>query len=199
MAKELKQKKLPKTRTSITHEFVISGVKVFVTVGMYADGKPGEVFISVAKEGSTLGGLFNAISIITSMALQHGVSIDKLSAKLSYMSFPPQGFTGEEFGYSSSIVDYIFRWLGKQFGTKEIKEEKRIDDDLVSQVVEKTQEVPVDSKSESVIQSPTTLQENMKELYDMGDAPACTSCGGMMVRNGACYKCMNCGDTSGCS
>jgi ribonucleoside-diphosphate reductase alpha chain len=206
MTKELKQKKLPKTRKSITHEFVIAGVKGFVTVGMYNDDKPGEIFIAIAKEGSTLGGLFNVISIVTSMALQHGVSIDKLAAKLSYMAFPPQGFTGEEFGYASSIVDYIFRWLGKTFGTKEVKEEKRIDEDLstyvdkeaIQSISDKLKNIPVIDNQEEIIKE-TVSMSDMKKMYNLEDAPACTNCGGIMVRNGACYKCMNCGETSGCS
>jgi ribonucleoside-diphosphate reductase alpha chain len=192
MTKELRQKKLPKTRTSITHEFVISGIKGFVTVGMYADGKPGEVFIAIAKEGSTLGGLFNAISIITSMALQHGVSIDKLAAKLSYMSFPPQGFTGEDFGYASSIVDYIFRWLGKTFGTKEIKEQKMIDTDLA----QKIKETPaIDKPIKDVVES--NFADDTESL--VADSPPCHNCGGLTKRSGSCHVCTNCGETSGCS
>lgn len=175
--KDLKQKKLPKTRKSATHEFVIDGIKVFLTVGMYADGSPGEIFITVAKEGSTLGGLFNTISIVVSMALQYGVSIDKLCAKLSYMAFPPQGFVAE-FGYANSIVDYIFRYLAKEYGTKEVKEEKRME------VFEDVKKEPAIEKGEDVIQT---------------DAPACKNCGGLTKRSGSCYCCTQCGDTSGCS
>lgn len=176
MTKDLKQKKLPKTRKAETVEFLIDGIKIFLTIGLYDDGSPGEIFIIVAKEGSTLGGLFNAISILASMALQYGVPIDKLVAKMSYMSFPPQGFIGD-FGYAHSVVDYIFRYLGKKYGTKEPKEEKKMESfDIQGQK-------PSSEKIEDISKS---------------DSPPCKVCGGLTKRSGACYVCMNCGETTGC-
>lgn len=109
------QKKMPETRQALTHEFNISGFKGYLTVGVYEDGKPGEVFVNISKEGSTVSGLLDALSIVTSFALQYGVPLEKLVGKLSHMKFEPSGFTGGEFGYAHSIVDYVFRWLGDRY------------------------------------------------------------------------------------
>jgi ribonucleoside-diphosphate reductase alpha chain len=115
MTKSLTQRKMPITRQSITHEFKIGGFAGYLTVGMYEDGNPGEIFINVSKEGSTISGLLDTIAISVSFALQYGVPLEKLVNKFSHMRFEPAGFTGEEFGFATSIVDYVFRWLGKRF------------------------------------------------------------------------------------
>jgi len=110
------RKHLPATRQSITHKFTIDGHEGYITVGLFDDGCPGEVFIKMAKEGSTVGGLMDTIGILTSLTLQYGVSLEKLVAKFEHTSFQPAGFTKHsEIGPASSIVDYIFRWLGVTF------------------------------------------------------------------------------------
>jgi ribonucleoside-diphosphate reductase alpha chain len=177
----LKQKKPPKTRKSQTHEFSIAGIRGYLNVGMYEDGTPCEIFINMSKEGSTISGLLDTIAISVSMGLQYGIPLEKFVKKFSWMAFEPSGFTGtEEYGYAKSIVDYIFRWLGKNFGKIEVKEEKHIDDTLYA--------VPESPKEES-------KESEKKEI----DTPPCTNCGGLTKRSGACYCCTNCGETSGCS
>ena len=107
---------LPATRKSITHKFSIDGHEGYIITGLFEDGSPGEVFIKMAKEGSTIGGLMDTIGILTSLALQYGVSVEKLVAKFEHTSFQPAGFTKHaEIGPASSIVDYIFRWLALTF------------------------------------------------------------------------------------
>ncbi len=122
------RKHLPTTRESITHKFTIDGHEGYITVGLFEDGQPGEVFIKMAKEGSTVGGLMDTIGILTSLALQYGVSLEKLVAKFEHTSFQPAGFTKHaEIGPASSIVDYIFRWLGVTFADLDICSTKGID------------------------------------------------------------------------
>ena len=110
------RQRLPDTRQSITHKFSISGHEGYVTVGLYDDGRPGELFIKMAKEGSTLSGLMDTVGILTSMALQYGVPVEALARKFEYMRFEPSGWTQNgHIRHAHSVVDYIFRWLGIVF------------------------------------------------------------------------------------
>lgn len=200
MTKNLKQRKMPNTREAITHEFVVGGVKGYVTVGLYEDGAPGELFINVSKEGSTISGLLDAFSIAVSFALQSGVPLDRFIEKFSYMKFEPSGYTGTDFGYAHSIIDYVFRWVAIHFERKQPKEVKHIDDQLPvqPQVKEVPPTNPVTAKLSAITNDTATQTEQMKSLFNI-DGPPCHHCGGLMVMNGACHKCMNCGETSGCS
>ncbi len=111
-----RRERLPDTRKSITHKFSISGNEGYFTVGLYPDGRPGELFIKMAKQGSTISGLVDTIGVLTSLALQYGVPVESLADKLSYMRFEPSGWTGsEDIHRAHSVSDYIFRWLGLQF------------------------------------------------------------------------------------
>ena len=110
------RKRLPATRNSITHKFAVGQHEGYMTVGLYENGEPGEVFLTMAKEGSTIGGLMDAIGILTSLALQYGVPLEALARKFEYVSFEPSGWTGDpNMRRASSVVDYIFRWLGMHF------------------------------------------------------------------------------------
>jgi len=172
--------KLPDERQSITHKFSIGGHEGYITVGMYEDGTPGEVFIAMAKEGSTISGLMDTLATSISYGLQYGVPLKFFVDKFSHVRFEPSGWTGnQQVPYAKSIIDYIFRWLGARFlGITEASEAGETTK-LRPTIEEPQQALPFDAS--------------------YGDAPLCSECGSMMTRNGSCYKCENCGGTSGCS
>ncbi len=182
------RRRLPDTRQSLTHKFAVGGHEGYITVGLYEDGFPGEIFITMAKEGSTLSGMADAFATAISLALQYGVPLRDLVYKFSHMRFEPSGPTGNpEIPIAQSIVDYIFRWLGSQFLSDEEKAELGI---VTPEVREKL----------------ARLQPKQLPLLEVArngpardDAPPCPSCGCIMVRRGACYCCDNCGTTTGCS
>ena len=179
--------KLPLERKAITHKFSIAGHEGYLTVGMYESGMPGEIFIVMAKEGSTISGLMDAFATAVSLALQYGVPLDVLIKKFSYTRFEPSGFTGNrEIGYATSIMDYIFRWLANKFLEQMPQEETA--SITREQLEPKITEVSVDDN---------TVQTDL--FKNQEDAPPCHCCGAIMIRSGSCYKCLNCGETSGCS
>jgi ribonucleoside-diphosphate reductase alpha chain len=175
------RRKLPDERASVTHKFSIGGHEGYITVGLYEDGTPGEVFISMAKEGSTISGLMDTLATSISYGLQYGVPLKFLVEKFSHVRFEPSGWTGNpQVPYAKSIIDYIFRWLGARFlGITEASEA------VVTPKLRPTEEDP---------QQALNFESNI-----VSDAPMCSECGSMMTRNGSCYKCENCGGTSGCS
>ena len=114
------RERLPHTRRSITHKFSVAGHEGYITVGMYPDGRPAELFITMAKEGSTIRGLMDSVGILASMALQYGVPVQALANKLSHSRFEPWGHTNNpDIRMAKSLIDYVFRWLGQHFGTSE--------------------------------------------------------------------------------
>ena len=174
--------RLPSVRDSKTHKFSIAGHDGYITVGLYENGTPGEIFIRMAKEGSTIAGLMDCFAVVTSIALQHGVPLDKICKKMKRTRFDPSGFTGNpEIHYASSIMDYIFTWLENKFL-------ETLPEPLGSAPTDPAVLVPEEKKDES---GATWAVES--------DAPACVSCGGLTRRAGSCYLCQNCGATSGCS
>jgi ribonucleoside-diphosphate reductase alpha chain len=175
------RRKLPDERQSVTHKFSIGGHEGYITVGLYEDGTPGEVFISMAKEGSTISGLMDTLATSISYGLQYGVPVKFFVDKFSHVRFEPSGWTGNaQVPYAKSIIDYIFRWLGARFlGITEASEAGDTPK-LRPTVPEPQQALPFESNVVS-------------------DAPLCSECGSFMTRNGSCYKCENCGGTSGCS
>ena len=272
--------RLPAERASVTHKFGIAGHEGYITVGLYPNGCPGEIFIRMAKEGSTVSGLMDSFATAISLALQHGVPLRVLAEKFAHTRFEPSGWTGnEQIGYAKSIMDYLFRWMqlrflsGHQFdlftnlapaathpqraasaapaqlnipitGTlnpdgnitpkptasgqgisaspKEspkslISEPKSIlDEDIPTDPNPYADRTPPRSGIAPDLQArsglnpeavPTTPQDRgvihtanaLQSLIDMGDAPSCATCGAIMTRNGSCYRCMECGSTSGCS
>jgi ribonucleoside-diphosphate reductase alpha chain len=186
------RRKLPSVRKAITHKFSIAGHEGYITVGMYDDGQPGEIFLVMAKEGSAISGLMDSFATAISLALQYGVPLRVLIDKFSHVRFEPSGHTGNpEVPFAKSIVDYIFRWLASKFLS--------IDEQVQTGV--HVQEKPAAETPESSAKPPdhSAPLNDFKSMYALDDAPSCASCGSLMVRNGSCYKCMNCGETSGCS
>ncbi len=175
------RRKLPLERASITHKFSIGGHEGYLTVGLYEDGQPGELFISMAKEGSTISGLMDSFATAVSYGLQYGVPLKFFVDKFSHVRFEPSGWTGNPtVPYAKSIMDYIFRWLGVKF----IGPEYGVSEAGDAPKLQITEPEP---------------QQKLEFAPGISDAPTCAECGGLMTRNGSCYKCENCGGTSGCS
>ena len=249
--------RLTDERASITHKFSIGGHEGYITVGLYPNGQPGEIFIRMAKEGSTVSGLMDAFATSISLALQHGVPLKILCEKFAHTRFEPSGWTGnEQIGYAKSLMDYIFRWLHLRFlsgqqltlfaglapaapqlpSSPTMLPEQDLDEDispeandhlarLAEEVAKRLNQVSSHAPSGGGIapeQKPWSATaahgstasaevpnlkdrgvyhaaDAMRDMYEMGDAPSCSTCGAIMVRNGSCYRCMSCGSTSGCS
>ncbi len=173
--------KLPDERRSLTHKFSIGGHEGYITVGMYDDGSPGEIFITMAKEGSTISGLMDSFATAISFNLQYGAPLKFLVDKFAHVRFEPSGWTGNpQIPYAKSIMDYIFRWLGAKFLGPEY-------------AITEAGEAPVLRPTEA------EAQQALPFAPVVTDAPLCAECGSIMTRNGSCYKCGNCGGTSGCS
>ena len=186
--------KLPDERRSITHKFDIAGHEGYITAGMYEDGKPGEIFITMSKEGSTISGLMDSFATAISMALQYGVPLRVLVDKFSHMRFEPSGFTrNPDIPMAKSIMDYIFRWLATKFLDGKAQTEVGV----VNRDAEELAEVP--APAPRPLDNSGNGYAMVAEGFYQQDAPSCSDCGAIMVRSGACYKCMNCGSVSGCS
>ncbi len=199
----LARRRLADERRSITHKFSIGGHEGYMTVGMYDDGTPGELFVTMAKEGSVVSGLMDNFATSISMALQYGVPLRVLCDKFSHTRFEPSGFTGNpDIPIAKSITDYIFRWLSLKF----------LPSEEAGQVAEAKKDLPPGAAPQGLkrpaaartIQAPlpTVAREpgpGEQALAMQQDAPPCPTCGNITVRNGACYKCLNCGSTTGCS
>jgi ribonucleoside-diphosphate reductase alpha chain len=204
------RKRLPAERTAITHKFEVGGHEGYITVGLYEDGTPGEIFLRMAKEGSTVSGLMDSFATAVSLALQYGVPLPALVDKFSHTRFDPQGFTrNPEIPIAKSVMDYIFRWLASRFLPQEERDRLGIirrepdgsvsDPDLADFGTEPAASAvaaPAASANKPVAAIPIT---SAGAFINQEDAPTCSDCGSLMVRNGACYKCHNCGATSGCS
>jgi ribonucleoside-diphosphate reductase alpha chain len=222
------RRRLSDTRPAITHKFDIAGHEGYLTVGLYDDGQPGELFITMAKEGSTIGGLMDTIGTLTSMALQYGVPLETLLKKFTHQRFEPSGFTkNPEIRNTSSIIDYVFRWLALQFvpGYREsVAAPNRAQPELampglLEEVKKKIDrpvpELPIAEDNETIEVKGNGNGNGNGHAHGKGhsrraldltamitnqqDAPTCPNCGHVAVRNGACYKCLNCGESLGCS
>jgi ribonucleoside-diphosphate reductase alpha chain len=186
------RRKLPDERKSVTHKFSVGGHEGYIIVGMYEEGAPGEIFIKMAKEGSTLSGFMDGVAVSISIGLQYGVPLKILVDKLTNTRFEPSGFTeNPSIRYASSILDYIARWLGGKFLSAEyLKPRTAPGEHGLSQPA--TSMPPASTKErESGHQGNGSAK--------VADGPSCPTCGMLMVPNGSCYKCVNCGSTSGCS
>jgi ribonucleoside-diphosphate reductase alpha chain len=207
------RRKLPDERESITHKFSIGGHEGYITVGKYEDGSPGEIFITMAKEGSTISGLMDSFATMTSLALQHGVPLQLLVDKFTHMRFEPSGFTkNSEIPMAKSIMDYIFKWLAIKFLPRDEQESAGVikRDEPAPTPAPATNVVAMNRNDANFVQNlaPIVLPPKDADAPNRAmsspirfqqDAPSCSDCGSIMVRNGACYKCLNCGSTSGCS
>ena len=189
--------KLADERRAITHKFSVAGHEGYLTVGLYENGQPGEIFITMAKEGSTISGLMDSFATAVSLALQYGVPLKVLCDKFSHARFEPSGWTNNpEIRYAKSIMDYIFRWMALKFLPRDAQ--PREDSSVASlngSDVEKATKVAAQFSRATV----EPVQPSLAGVESTDDAPSCPDCGAIMVRNGACYRCMNCGSTSGCS
>jgi len=190
-----KRRKLPAERNSITHKFSVGGHEGYITVGMYEDGQPGEIFIKMAKEGSTLSGIMDAFALSVSISLQYGVPLRALVDKFVNSRFEPSGYTGNpKIHYAKSVVDYIGRWLGGKFISPDYLDHTGVaSEETTGAEAAKLPERTVASAKLAELETAT----RPRALSD--DAPYCSECGMLMTPNGSCYKCSNCGSTSGCS
>jgi len=242
--------RLPAERASVTHKFALSGHEGYITVGLYPNGSPGEIFIRMAKEGSTVSGLMDSFATAVSLALQHGVPLRVLCEKFAHTRFEPSGWTGNpEIGYAKSIMDYIFRWIQMRFlsgtqldlfagmkqaasvpvaghvtspsNTVSLNAAAPVDLEPnpfeVPEYADRTapqQGIAPDLQARSGLSadlssggSASSFEDRgiyhtasaMRSMIDMGDSPSCATCGAIMTRNGSCYRCNECGSTSGCS
>jgi ribonucleoside-diphosphate reductase alpha chain len=201
--------KLQEERASITHKFSIGGHEGYITVGLYPSGEPGELFITMAKEGSTVSGLMDSFALAVSIALQHGVPLKLFCEKFAHTRFEPSGWTNNpDIGFAKSIMDYIFRWLQLRFLTGQqgmLFENLRLRTPGAVSHAEGSGEasgsVVADQRSEVRPPTPGSVHtaDALAGLIDLGDAPTCSFCGSIMTRNGSCYRCGSCGSTSGCS
>ena len=215
------RQRLPDERQAVTHKFTIAGHEGYITVGLYEDGRPGELFVTMAKEGSTISGLMDAFSTAVSIALQYGVPLKVLAKKFSNMRFEPSGVTGnEQIRFAKSITDYIFKWLAFKFlGDGDLEDlgfnpeernslQTKLDASLHRTLADKV----TPQYSESGVPTEKILKDEQSKVRfvargsgetqafeNQSDAPVCDDCGTIMVRSGSCYKCFNCGSTSGCS
>jgi ribonucleoside-diphosphate reductase alpha chain len=196
------REKMPAERASVTHKFSIGGHEGYITVGMYEDNRPGEIFIKMSKEGSTLSGIMDGLALTMSLGLQYGVPLKVFVDKLLNTRFEPSGITANpNIRFVSSVLDYIARWLGGRF----------ISSDYLKlngeQTAAATVSVPGLQASSALpamaeamrLATPLTNPQSSKPRDAHEGAPTCSECGMLMVPNGACYKCENCGSTSGCS
>ncbi len=203
------RRRLPMDRDAICHKFEVAGHEGYIHVGFYEDGTPGEIFIRMAKEGSTISGLMDSIATLTSLALQYGVPLEALVNKFGHVRFEPSGFTkNADIPYAKSLTDYIFRFLGTRFLSTELKEEIGLietpdtvppADQTAAVTVEPVAEIRVPAAEAS---RPVPVSDDRPQAatwQSQADAPSCADCGSIMIRNGSCYKCLNCGATSGCS
>ncbi|TME08406.1 MAG: vitamin B12-dependent ribonucleotide reductase [Chloroflexi bacterium] len=196
------RRKLPDERRSITHKFDVAGHEGYLTVGLYEDGQPGELFVTMAKEGSTISGLMDAFATQTSYALQFGVPLKFMVDKFTHMRFEPSGFTkNKEIPIAKSIVDYIFRWMASHFLPAEDAEEAGVIRREVTVEAAPAGPAPAPSPAPAELKVIAAKPANgvQKIAFINTDAPACPDCGAITVRSGSCYKCLNCGATTGCS
>jgi ribonucleoside-diphosphate reductase alpha chain len=203
------RRKLPDERQAITHKFDISGHEGYVTVGLFEDGMPGEIFLVMAKEGSTISGFADAFAQAISYALQYGVPLQALVDKFSHVRFEPSGMTkNPDVRFAKSIVDYIFRWMASKFLSPEAQYRAGVNNrDEASDAGNASEPAavpaPKAAPTPTARVSPTgaivPAMSPFAAIQNQEDAPPCTTCGSIMVRSGACYKCGNCGTTSGCA
>ena len=194
------RRKLPDERQAITHKFDIAGHEGYITVGLFEDGQPGEIFLVMAKEGSTISGFADAFAQAISYALQYGVPLQALVDKFSHVRFEPSGMTrNPEIRFAKSIVDYIFRWMATKFLSPEAQfhagvNGRELDD--AGRAPAATADVRAGGAGRAAAAAAPTPYST---IQNQEDAPPCSTCGSIMIRSGACYKCCNCGNTSGCA
>ncbi len=190
------REKMPVERASVTHKFSVGGHEGYVTVGMYADGRPGEIFIKMSKEGSTLSGVMDGLALTVSLGLQYGVPLKVFVDKLVNTRFEPSGITANpNIRFVSSVLDYLARWLGGRFISSDYL---KLNGDAAA-VQAAVPAMPLPAMLQTGMAALPVGNASSKQRDAHEGAPTCSECGMLMVPNGACYKCENCGSTSGCS
>ena len=182
----------------------MGGHEGYLTVGLYEDGLPGEIFITMAKEGSTVSGLMDSFATAISLALQYGVPLKVLCDKLSHTRFEPSGYTpNPDIRFAKSVMDYIFRWMALKFLPRDAQPQENASvSTLNGTEAEKATELAgqfTQATNLTTVYPNGAVQPGLAGIEHSDDAPSCSDCGAIMVRNGSCYRCMNCGSTSGCS
>jgi ribonucleoside-diphosphate reductase alpha chain len=199
VAEAPRRRKLPDERHAITHKFDIAGHEGYITVGLYEDGLPGEIFIVMAKEGSTISGFADAFAQAISYALQYGVPLQDLVDKFSHVRFEPSGMTkNPDVRFAKSIVDYIFRWMATKFLSQDAQFRAGVNNR--EDYVVTPEQLPLDvAAAAGAAPTAALAKPGFAAMQNQEDAPPCSTCGSIMVRSGSCYKCANCGTTSGCA
>ncbi len=195
------RRRLPDERQAITHKFEIAGHEGYITIGLFEDGSPGEIFLVMAKEGSTISGFADAFAQAVSYALQYGVPLQVLVDKFTHVRFEPSGMTkNAEVRFAKSTVDYIFRWMATKFLSSEAQFEAGVNQPIAPEgpPVEEPK-LPLDQTAGNGNGSVERVTASFAAIQNHEDAPPCSTCGEIMVRSGSCYKCNNCGTTSGCA
>ena len=195
------RRRLPDERQAITHKFEIAGHEGYITIGLFEDGSPGEIFLVMAKEGSTISGFADAFAQAVSYALQYGVPLQVLVDKFTHVRFEPSGMTkNAEVRFAKSIVDYIFRWMATKFLSSEAQFEAGVNQPIAPEgpPVEEPK-LPLDQTAGNGNGSVERVTASFAAIQNHEDAPPCSTCGEIMMRSGSCYKCNNCGTTSGCA
>jgi ribonucleoside-diphosphate reductase alpha chain len=202
------RRRLPDERQSLTHKFDIAGHEGYITVGLFEDGTPGELFLVMAKEGSTISGFADAFAQAISYALQYGVPLQVLVDKFSHARFEPSGMTkNPDIRFAKSIVDYIFRWMATKFLSKEaqfnagvnLREDRADARPAAEPAKASAASSGAAARPASSGSSTAATGAPFAAIQNQEDAPPCSTCGSIMVRSGSCYKCANCGSTSGCA
>ncbi len=190
------RRKLPDVRAAVTHKFSIAGHDGYLTVGQYEDGEPGELFLKMAKEGSTISGLMDSLAIMSSLALQYGVPLKAMVDKFSHTRFEPAGFTqNQEIPFAKSVIDYVFRWLGMHYQADQSDEAET---EPPAAALASEAPAPAGEAPAVVPIRGGSTDEPLRAAAGQSDAPPCSSCGTIMVRSGACHTCPSCGETGGC-
>jgi ribonucleoside-diphosphate reductase alpha chain len=194
------RRRLPEDRTEVGRKFRVGEYEGYIHVGLFEDGTPGDIFVDIAKEGTTLAGLMNSFMISVSLGLQYGVPLEVYVSKFSHMRFEPSGMTNDaDIRVAKSIVDYIFRWMGKKFLSADQQEEAGILTPEVKQRLAAAYNEAGEHAVAAVAIDPTPAPGQTALFNQWEDAVECAKCGGRMVRTGSCYTCRDCGTNTGCS
>ncbi len=191
------RRRLPDDRVEVGRKFRVGEYEGYIHVGLFEDGTPGDIFVDIAKEGTTLAGLMNSFMIAVSLGLQYGVPLEVYVSKFSHMRFEPSGLTNDaDIRAAKSIVDYIFRWMGKKFLSTDQQEEIGI---LSPEVRARLTQAysALENRTAEAVEPATPGQTALFNHWE--DAVECARCGGRMVRTGSCYTCRDCGTNTGCS
>jgi ribonucleoside-diphosphate reductase alpha chain len=194
------RRRLPEDRTEVGRKFRVGDYEGYIHVGLYEDGTPGDIFVDIAKDGTTMAGLMNSLMIAVSMGLQYGVPPEVYVSKLSHMRFEPSGLTNDaDIRTAKSIVDYIFRWFGKKFLTVEQQEEVGILSPEVKARLAQRYVSDTGAEISDSVEAVVTTPGQTALFNSWEDAVECAKCGGRMIRTGSCYTCRDCGTNTGCS